>query len=93
MPIGNNLPTSSEQSFLNRFEPRPQLIEPAVRACRLFNTALDTRAVPVLACPVVFALRHAQAQAVAPAEKPSRELLGCRTRGLNRVTGNFGFWC
>lgn len=41
MPIGDNLPTQSERSFLNLFEPPPQLIEPAVRACRLFNTALD----------------------------------------------------
>jgi len=41
MPIGDNLPTQSEQSFLGLFEPPPQLIEPAVRACRYFNTALD----------------------------------------------------
>ncbi|MCA1471191.1 hypothetical protein I6F09_25330 [Bradyrhizobium sp. IC3195] len=41
MPIGDNLPPQSERSFLNLFEPPPQLIEPAVRACRLFNTALD----------------------------------------------------
>lgn len=41
MPIGDNLPTQSERSFLNIFEPPPQLVEPAVRACRLFNTALD----------------------------------------------------
>jgi len=41
MPIGDNLPTQSERSFLDLFEPPPQLIEPAVRACRLFNTALD----------------------------------------------------
>ena len=41
MAIGDNLPTQSEQSFLNLFEPSPQLVEPAVRACRLFNTALD----------------------------------------------------
>ncbi|WP_407114726.1 hypothetical protein [Bradyrhizobium sp. LMG 9283] len=41
MPIGDNLSPQSERSFLNLFEPPPQLIEPAVRACRLFNTALD----------------------------------------------------
>jgi hypothetical protein len=41
MPIGDNLPTESERSFLNLFEPPPQLVEPAVRACRLFNTTLD----------------------------------------------------
>lgn len=41
MPIGDNLPTQSERSFLNLFEPPPAFIEPAVRACRLFNTALD----------------------------------------------------
>ena len=41
MPIGDNLPTQSERSFLNFFEPPTQFIEPAVRACRLFNTALD----------------------------------------------------
>jgi hypothetical protein len=41
VPIGNNLPTQSERSFLNLFEPPPEFIEPAVRACRLFNTALD----------------------------------------------------
>ena len=41
MPIGDNLPTPSERSFLNLFEPPPGFIEPAVRACRLFNTALD----------------------------------------------------
>jgi hypothetical protein len=41
MPIGDSLPTQSERSFLNLFEPSPRLIEPAVRACRLFNTALD----------------------------------------------------
>jgi hypothetical protein len=41
VPIGDNLPTQSERSFLNFFEPPPQFIEPAVRACRLFNTALD----------------------------------------------------
>ncbi|TGP46505.1 hypothetical protein EN873_39105 [bacterium M00.F.Ca.ET.230.01.1.1] len=41
MPIGDNLPTQSEQTFLNLFEPPPQVIEPAIRACRLFNTALD----------------------------------------------------
>ena len=56
MPIGNNLPTSSEQSFLNRFEPPPQLIEPAVRACRLFNTALDTREAMLTAIPMNRAL-------------------------------------
>lgn len=41
MPIGDNLPTQSERSFLNLFEPPAAFIEPAVRACRLFNTALD----------------------------------------------------
>jgi len=41
VPIGDNLPTQSERSFLNLFEPPPAFIEPAVRACRLFNTALD----------------------------------------------------
>jgi hypothetical protein len=41
MPIRDNLPPQSERTFLNLFEPPPQLIEPAVRACRLFNTALD----------------------------------------------------
>ena len=41
MPIGDNLPTQSERSFLNFFDPSPQFIDPAVRACRLFNTALD----------------------------------------------------
>jgi hypothetical protein len=41
VPIGDNLPTQSERSFLKFFEPPPQFIEPAVRACRLFNTALD----------------------------------------------------
>lgn len=41
MPIGDNLPPQSEQTFLNLFEPPPQFIEPAVRAWRLFNTALD----------------------------------------------------
>ena len=41
MPIGDNLPTQSELTFLNWFEPQPQFIEPAVRACRLFNTLLD----------------------------------------------------
>jgi len=41
MPIGDNLPTQPERSFLNFFEPPPELIEPAVRACRLFNTVLD----------------------------------------------------
>jgi hypothetical protein len=41
VPIGDNLPTQSERSFLNLFEPPPALIEPAVRACRLFNTVLD----------------------------------------------------
>ncbi|RWX58254.1 hypothetical protein EN780_37425, partial [Mesorhizobium sp. M4B.F.Ca.ET.089.01.1.1] len=41
MTIGDNLPTQSEQTFLNLFEPPPQVIEPAIRACRLFNTALD----------------------------------------------------
>jgi len=41
VPIGDNLPPQSEQTFLNLFEPPPQFIEPAVRACRLFNTALD----------------------------------------------------
>jgi hypothetical protein len=41
VPIGDNLPPPSERTFLNLFEPSPQFIEPAVRACRLFNTALD----------------------------------------------------
>jgi hypothetical protein len=41
VPIGDNLPTQSERSFLNLFEPPAAFIEPAVRACRLFNTALD----------------------------------------------------
>lgn len=41
MPIGDNLPTNSERSVLHLFEPPPHLIEPAVRACRLFNTAVD----------------------------------------------------
>jgi hypothetical protein len=41
VPIGDNLPTQSEPSFLNFFEPSPEFIEPAVRACRLFNTVLD----------------------------------------------------
>jgi hypothetical protein len=41
VPIRDNLPPQSERSLLNLFEPPPQLIEPAVRACRLFNTALD----------------------------------------------------
>jgi hypothetical protein len=41
VPIGDNLPTQPERSFLNLFEPPSGLIEPAVRACRMFNTALD----------------------------------------------------
>jgi hypothetical protein len=41
VPIGDNQPPQSERFFLNFFEPPPQFIEPAVRACRLFNTALD----------------------------------------------------
>jgi hypothetical protein len=41
VPIGDNLPTQSERSFLNLFEPSRAFIEPAVRACRLFNTTLD----------------------------------------------------
>jgi hypothetical protein len=41
MPIGDNQSTQSERSFLDLFEPPAELIEPAVRACRLFNTALD----------------------------------------------------
>ena len=41
MSIGDNMPPESERTFLNLFELSPQLIEPVVRACRVFNTALD----------------------------------------------------
>jgi hypothetical protein len=55
VPIGENLPAQSERSFLNLFEPPPEFIKIAVRACRLFNTALDVMFydVPTLAAQLV----------------------------------------
>jgi hypothetical protein len=49
------LPAQSERPFLGLFEPPPEFIEAAVRACRLFNTALDVvfYHVPTLAAQVV----------------------------------------
>ena len=42
MSIGHNLPPPIERPSLSVFELPQPLIETAVRACRLFNTALDT---------------------------------------------------
>lgn len=73
MPIGDNQPAQSERSFLNFFEPPPQFIEPAVRACRLFNTALDIifYDVPTLAAQ----LAEKDAPMQARAEKPPSRIV------------------
>jgi hypothetical protein len=73
VPIGDNLPTHSERSFLNFFEPPPQFVEPAVRACRLFNTVLDIifYDVPTLAAQ----LAEKDAPMQARAEKPPSRIV------------------
>jgi len=42
MPAGTNLPRPIDRPFLSLFDLPKPLVEPAVRACRLFNTLLDS---------------------------------------------------
>jgi hypothetical protein len=41
MPIGDNVPQSSDRSFLSIFDLPKPFVESSVRVCRLFNTVLD----------------------------------------------------
>ncbi|MCC8954346.1 hypothetical protein H8B02_13055 [Bradyrhizobium sp. Pear77] len=73
MPFGDNQAPRSERSYLNLFEPLPQLIEPAVRACRLFNTMLDLIFYNVPALAIQLAERDAPMRA--REEKPPSRIV------------------
>lgn len=42
MPAGDNRPAPADRDFLSFFDLPEPFVEPAVRACRLFNTVLDS---------------------------------------------------
>jgi hypothetical protein len=73
MPVGDNLPESGDRSFLSLFDLPKPVIEPAVRACRLFNTALDEVFYDVPSLKV--ALKERDAPMLAQGEKPPSRLV------------------
>ncbi|MGY4230408.1 hypothetical protein ACVMIH_007769 [Bradyrhizobium sp. USDA 4503] len=73
MPFGDNQAPRPERSYLNLFEPPPQLVEPAVRACRLFNTTLDLIFYNVPALAIQLAERDAPMRA--REEKPPSRIV------------------
>lgn len=71
MPIGDNLPKLSDPEFLSLFEPPKAFVEASVRACRRFNTVLDSVFYDVTG--LYAALKERDPPTVAKGEKaPSR---------------------
>src|SRR4051812_31043895 len=70
MPSLNNLPDPSPDPWLVRFELPREWVEPAVRACRLFNSAVDALFYDVPGLQA--ALRHGDTLADPNHKCPSR---------------------
>jgi hypothetical protein len=73
MPKGDNLPRPVDRPFLSLFDLPKSFVEPAVRACRMFNTALDSVFYDVPALNL--ALAEKDAPMAAQGEKPPSRIV------------------